>query len=263
MRSLKYVPFFLLVFLCLQNLSCHKSDQTHTQIIPDKVQSQKVEKSQYPAHWWKEVPRDQGKSWEVLPQDAGPGEVILSKRNELGLLSNFAETSFVFKNKCYPNVEALWQMMKYPDNELNDDPRFKWASKWKYNREQVQTLNGYAAKAAGNYANDLMEQQNANWVSFEGHVFPFAEKTPGEHYKIILEVLSEKLRQNPEVLNVLLQTGNLILKPDHHISSEAPREWFYNLLWMDLRLQLQKKEFNLETPENLTLKNCVGKKYVD
>ena len=32
-------------------------------------------------------PRHEAASWESLPQDAGPGEVILSKRNELGLLS--------------------------------------------------------------------------------------------------------------------------------------------------------------------------------
>jgi hypothetical protein len=31
-----------------------------------------------------------------VPQEAGPGEVILSKRDELGLLSNFAATPFEF-----------------------------------------------------------------------------------------------------------------------------------------------------------------------
>src|SRR4051812_32530292 len=46
----------------------------------------------YPARWFDPVPTAGAPSWEVLPQEAGEGEVILSKRNELGLLSNFAAT---------------------------------------------------------------------------------------------------------------------------------------------------------------------------
>ena len=71
--------------------------------------------SRYPAHWWKEVPRQEAASWEILPQDAAPGEVILSKRNELGLLSNFAATPFTFHGKRYASLEGFWQMMKYPE----------------------------------------------------------------------------------------------------------------------------------------------------
>src|SRR5262245_15838710 len=41
--------------------------------------------SRYPAAWWNPIPKDQAKSWEILPQEAELGEVILSKRNELGL----------------------------------------------------------------------------------------------------------------------------------------------------------------------------------
>ena len=75
----------------------------------------------YPAHWWQEVPRQEAAAWEILPQDAGPGEVILSKRNELGLLSNFAATPFTFHGKRYASLEGFWQMMKYPEGD--DDPR--------------------------------------------------------------------------------------------------------------------------------------------
>src|SRR5205807_10219141 len=46
----------------------------------------------YPAHWWTPIDDPKKPEWEILPQEAGPGEVILSKRNELGLLSNFAPT---------------------------------------------------------------------------------------------------------------------------------------------------------------------------
>jgi len=67
--------------------------------------------SRYPAHWWTPVAKEGAPAWEILPQEAGPGEVILSKRNELGLLSNFAPTAFTFHGKRYASLEGFWQMM--------------------------------------------------------------------------------------------------------------------------------------------------------
>ena len=61
--------------------------------------------ARYPSHWWAPVPEREAASWEILPQEAGPGEVILSKRNELGLLSNFAHTPFVFHGQRYASLE--------------------------------------------------------------------------------------------------------------------------------------------------------------
>ncbi|WP_413587596.1 NADAR family protein [Bdellovibrio sp. HCB274] len=210
----------------------------------------------YPSHWWKPVPREQAKNWEILPQDAGFMEVVLSKRNELGILSNFAEASFVFHGVCYPTVEAFWQMMKYPETE--NDPRWAWAKNWKYTRQQVSQFNGYAAKSAGNYANFLMDKNDANWVTFEGKVIPFATKEPQEHYQLIWNALLEKIRQNPEVLKTLIATKDLKLIPDHGISDKAPREWHYNLLWMDIRKLIQDNQLSLETQEDLSLKTCKG-----
>jgi hypothetical protein len=69
----------------------------------------------YPAHWWAPIPEAQKASWEILPQAATPPEVILSKRNELGILSNFAATPFKFRGKRYASVEGFWQMMLYPE----------------------------------------------------------------------------------------------------------------------------------------------------
>ncbi len=65
--------------------------------------------SRYPSHWWKPVSKEQAASWEVLPQEARPGEVILSKRNELGLLSNFAATPFTLDGERYASLEGFWQ----------------------------------------------------------------------------------------------------------------------------------------------------------
>src|SRR5262245_53677858 len=77
--------------------------------------------ARYPAHWWTPVAKAGAPSWEILPQEAGPGEVILSKRHELGLLSNFAPTPFTFRGRRYASLEGFWQMMLYPESAA--DPR--------------------------------------------------------------------------------------------------------------------------------------------
>jgi hypothetical protein len=64
--------------------------------------------SRYPGHWWAPVPKEGAPAWEILPQEAGPGEVILSKRHELGLLSNFAATPFTFRGRRYASLEGFW-----------------------------------------------------------------------------------------------------------------------------------------------------------
>lgn len=212
------------------------------------------DRSEFPKHWWQEVPRETAKSWEILPQDAGPNQVVLSKRNELGLLSNFTEAPFVYKGKCYPTVEGYWQMMKYPEGA--QDPRWAWAKNWKYTRDQVSQFNGYAAKSAGGYANFLMDKNDANWVTFNGETLVFAEMTLGRHYELIWDAFIEKLRQNPKVLEVLLATGELEFLPDHGVSEKSPREWHYYKLWMDIRTLVRQGKINLSTKEDLTLRTC-------
>ncbi|MFZ1700108.1 MAG: hypothetical protein WBO10_09635 [Pyrinomonadaceae bacterium] len=44
----------------------------------------------YPIVWFAAINDLNKPGWEILPQEAKAGEVILSKRNELGILSNFA-----------------------------------------------------------------------------------------------------------------------------------------------------------------------------
>lgn len=195
--------------------------------------------ARYPAHWWKEVPRAEAASWEILPQDAGPGEVILSKRNELGLLSNFAATPFTFHGKKYRSLEGFWQMMKFPEDA--DDPRAKFPGlEWKFTREQVTQLTSFDARHAGDLANANMKKMNITWVSFEGKRFEYKPATPGEHYKLIVEATWEKVRQNPEVKKVLLATGDLVLKPDHHQEPNAPAAWRYYEILTTIRSELQK-----------------------
>ncbi len=196
----------------------------------------------YPAHWWTPAPTDGKPAWEILPQEAGPDEVILSKRNELGLLSNFAATPFVFRGKRYASLEGFWQMMKYPEGP--DDPRAKFAGlEWKYSREQVSQMTAFEAKRAGDLASANMKKMGITWVSFEGKRFEYRPAVPGEHYKLIVAATWEKVKQNPEVKRVLLATGDLILKPDHHQEPNAQAAWRYYEILTAIRAELKKNKY--------------------
>lgn len=196
---------------------------------------------QYPAHWWTPVSDAQKPAWEILPQAAKPGEVILSKRNELGILSNFAATPFIFRGVHYASVEGFWQMMLYPEG--SNDPRARAAFlSWPYKRAEVAQMTGFQAKAAGDIAEDNMRKLGIGWVTFERQRMPYRSMTKGEHYRLIVEAMRAKLAQNPRVRQVLLSTGNLILLPDHVQEANAPPEWAYFKIWMDIRSELQHKE---------------------
>jgi predicted NAD-dependent protein-ADP-ribosyltransferase YbiA (DUF1768 family) len=197
-------------------------------------------RAKYPSHWWAPVSAEGAPSWEVLPQAAGPGEVIVSKRHELGLLSNFAATPFVFRGRRYASLEGFWQMMLYPEGP--DDPRAKFARlTWPYRRDQVAAMASFEAKAAGTLAEENMARMGINWVSFEGRRFTYRAKQPGEHYRLIVAATQAKVRQNPDVMKVLLATGNLVLRPDHHEEPGAGAAWRYCDILMAIRAQLQKE----------------------
>jgi predicted NAD-dependent protein-ADP-ribosyltransferase YbiA (DUF1768 family) len=214
----------------------------------------------YPAEWWKPVADPKKPSWEILPQEAGPGEVILSKRNELGLLSNFAATPFEFHGKRYASLEGFWQAMKYPEGP--DDPRARFPGiEWKHTRDEVAQMTAFDAKAAGDLGSRNMRTMEIDWVTFEGKQMPYrpgrgpedetasesenpsqntpdaniSDPTKGEHYRLIFEATREKVRQNPDVQRVLLATGDLVLKPDHHQEPNPPAAWRYYEILSDIR----------------------------
>jgi hypothetical protein len=190
--------------------------------------------SRYPAHWWTPI-SDAGKpDWEILPQAAGPGEVILSKRNELGLLSNFAATPFVFRGKRYASLEGFWQMLLYPESP--NDARAKFPGLvWKYTRDQVAQMTAFEATLA----EENMKKMGIGWVTFEGKRITYRPRRPGKHYKLIVEATWEKVKQNAEVKKVLLATGDLILKPDHRQEPNAPAAWRYHEILTRIRTQLR------------------------
>lgn len=191
-------------------------------------------RSHYPAHWWAPVPREGAPDWEILPQEAGPGEVIVSKRHELGLLSNFAATPFNFQGKRYASVEGFWQMMLYPDGP--DDPRAVFPGvEWLFTRDQVAQMTAFEAKHAGELAEQNMARMGITWVSFGGDRFAYRPARPGRHYALIVAAMREKVRQNPDVRKALLGTGDLVLRPDHHEEAGAVAAWRYCEILMRIR----------------------------
>jgi len=64
----------------------------------------------------------------------------------------------------------------------------------------------------------------------------------GEHYDLIVEGAWAKIRQKPQARDVLLSTGDLILRPDHHQSPDAPPAWRYHEILMMIRTDLLKSD---------------------
>lgn len=67
-----------------------------------------------------------------------------------------------------------------------------------------------------------MKKIGITWVTFEGRQFEYKPMESGEHYRLIVAATWEKVHQNPEVEKVLLSTGDLVLKPDHHQETNTP-----------------------------------------
>lgn len=188
----------------------------------------------YPPEWWAPVPTNEAAAWEVLPQAAGPGEVMLSKRTELGILSNFAPTPFTLDGETYASVEGFWQMLKYPegpDDERLSDPSVVWPHK----RAEVAAMTGFEAKAAGNIANENLRKLGIGWVTYHGEKIDRRENAKGEFYRVIRAAMQAKHDQNPPVAEILKKTGTLRLLPDHHQGPEAPPAERYCEIWMEIR----------------------------
>ncbi len=111
-----------------------------------------------------------------------------------------------------------------------------------YTRAQVAQMVAFEANHAGTLASENMTKMGITWVSFEGKHFEYKPDVPGEHYKLIVAATWEKVKQNPEVKRVLLSTGDLILKPDHHQEPNAPAAWRYFEILTQIRTVLRQHE---------------------
>ncbi len=196
--------------------------------------------SDYPHEWWQEFPKDPTKPWEILPQEAQYGkDVILSKRTELGIFSNFAATPFTLDGKKYASVEGFWQMMKYPDPEDKTDPRYRKDLIWKYTREEVGQLTGFEAKEAGEATKENYQKLGITWISYQGRRMEYKGKDQQEHYKLIFRAIQAKIDQNKKAKELLKATGTLILRPDHIQEADAPPAYKYYDILMKIRSELQ------------------------
>jgi len=156
------------------------------------------------------------------------------------LLSNFAPTPFTFHGQRYASLEGFWQMMKYPEGD--DDARAKTPGLiWTYTREQVAQMTAFEAKRAGDLGSENMKRMGIKWVTFENKQMEYRPVEPGEHYRLIVAATWEKVRQNPDVKRVLLATGDLVLKPDHHQEPGAPAAWRYYEILTQIRTKLRKR----------------------
>lgn len=195
---------------------------------------------EYPSDWFKEVPRSEAASWEVLPQDAKPGEVILSKRTELGIFSNFGATPFVLDGKSFASVEGLWQSLKYPDPEIPEDERHA-ITEWEFTRAQVEAMVDRVAKGAGNSANKVYAKYKLKNINWGTHFFSYNDMAEGSqyHYVLIKRALRAKLDQNAGLWELLMKTGCLTLRPDHIMSENDPPSYKYFNIYMELRSERQ------------------------
>lgn len=190
----------------------------------------------FPADWWRPVPREDAASWEILPQDALAGEVILSKRTELGIFSNFGATPFILDGQVYASVEGLWQALKYPDPAQPNDPRHS-IKEWPHTRAEVMAMVGFEAKDAGSAASDLYKKYKLKDVSYGDRFFDYKDYAAGStfHLGIITRALRAKLDQNPGLWELLEKTQCLRLRADHKVSENDPPAYKYYDLFMKLR----------------------------
>lgn len=194
----------------------------------------------FPDRWWQPVPADQLPGWEIPPQAADriKGEVILSKRNELGQFSNLGDTPFILDGDRYESVEALWQSTKYPENDGDD--RLKNPNVvWKRTRQQVRALSGFEAKAAGSEANANMKALGINWVTYQGKQMRVTGASLQDFYNLIYRACRAKLNQNPQLKDLLMSTKNLKLMPDHNEYNGAPPVYFYADIFTKIRSEIQ------------------------
>jgi predicted NAD-dependent protein-ADP-ribosyltransferase YbiA (DUF1768 family) len=195
----------------------------------------------YPAAWFAPLPAGtKVASWEITPDAAKPGEAILSKRTELGVFSNFAATPFELDGKRYASIEGLWQSMYYPEGD--DDARAKLGT-WPRTRAEVEQLTAFEAKRAGDEARKVFEAAKEKpFMTYRGRRFDSwgSEEDRKFHLDVIERATRAKVEQNPAVKELLLRTGELVLKPDHHQPKDAPPSFFYFEILMRLRAELRR-----------------------
>lgn len=100
------------------------------------------------------------------------------------LLSNLAHTPFELDGMRYASVEAFWQGLKYSDTAK---------------RDEIATYHGLLSKKSGD------EWDNEAEFIYLGQQYDTGSR---EHQELMYRAIRAKLEQNPDVLKLLLATGN-------------------------------------------------------
>ncbi|MBC7464769.1 MAG: NADAR family protein [Bdellovibrio sp.] len=195
-----------------------------------------VSHDSYPDIWWTAIPDDQVAGWEVPPQaaDRSQGQVVLSKRNDLGQFSNLGATSFVLDQVRYASVEGLWQGMKYPES-TTDERALDQSLVWAHTREQVYAMSGFEAKKAGDLANANMKKLGIKWVTYKGEKIVYNGNGQSRHYELILDACRAKVQQNAELKRLLIITAPLIFLADHKQAPDTLPSYRYNEIYFKIR----------------------------
>jgi predicted NAD-dependent protein-ADP-ribosyltransferase YbiA (DUF1768 family) len=194
------------------------------------------DKAEYNDSWW--TPVTNPESWEIPPQaaDRSQNQVVLSKRTELGVFSNLADSPLELDGQRYQSIEGLWQGMKYPEDE--NDERHKAHGQlvqWPYTREQVYQMSGFESKHAGDQANEIMKKIGINWVTYKGKKIEYKGQGQADHYKIIFAASMAKVEQNPLIKQLLFKTKGLSFLLDHTQAPNSPAAYRTELIYMKIR----------------------------
>ena len=98
----------------------------------------------------------------------------------------------------------------------------------------------FEANEAGRKADENMKLMGIDWLTFEGERIRFMTADQARHYELIEAATWAKVRQNPKVEEVLLATGDLILRPDHITGDDDPAAWRYYDIYMKIRAELTR-----------------------
>jgi predicted NAD-dependent protein-ADP-ribosyltransferase YbiA (DUF1768 family) len=184
--------------------------------------------TKYPPHWWP----------SGLPNN---NELILTDANELGVLLNHSSSPFWFNKKRYESIEGFWQMMKFPDPDLNRDPRTKKI--FPFTREEVAKMSERKAQEAGKQADLLLKELNVNGVSFEGKKMVSCSNIQSDLYYLLKKAMVKKYRYNQDVRRILKATGNLTLTTEKDLQECQGPEWKTGQLWMKIRKENDWRPF--------------------
>ena len=85
-----------------------------------------------------------------------------------------------------------------------------------------------------------MKKYKINWISYKKKKFNYKDLEAGSDYHadLIFQALWFKVTQNNEIKKLLLDTGDLVLKPDHLQPENAPKSYKYHEILMFIRTRL-------------------------